>query len=82
MIDMIEEYELLQQRMTKDFNKLLAEHTREVELLLTELRELIAAYRELLASVPAQTETDDELARERAIAFARAVQRDSDERTN
>jgi hypothetical protein len=77
MIDMIEEFELLRRRMTKDFNELLAEQTREVELLLAELRELIAAYR------ASRIETDEnELRRERAIALAQAVQRDEDGRIN
>jgi hypothetical protein len=83
MTDMIEEFELLRRRMVKDFNELLKEQTREVELLLIELRAIVAMYRELHASVPARTETDEnELRRERAIALARAVQRGADTEIN
>jgi hypothetical protein len=83
MTDMFEEFELLRRQMRKDYNKLLAEQTREVELLLAELREMIATYRVLIGSVPARTEFDEnKLRRERAIAFAKAKQLDEDETIN
>jgi hypothetical protein len=76
----IEYFELMQ----RQYAELFAEQMRAIKALAAELHEINAMYRELRASsAPAQTEAhEDELRRERAIAFARAVQRDETAKVN
>jgi hypothetical protein len=71
MID-IEEVELLRQQYVELFKELL----RDLKGLRAEVREMNA-----MRSMSEPTQIDEnELARERAIAFAKAKQRDEDER--
>jgi hypothetical protein len=76
----IEYFEL----MRRQYAALFAEQMHAIKALAAELHELNSTYRALRSmSEPAQTEVhEDELRRERAIAFARAVQRDEDAKVN
>lgn len=75
----IEEFELMRQQ----YVALFAEQMRAIKALAAELHEINAMYCELRSSLPAQTEAhDDELHRERAIAFAQSIQRDESMKDN
>ena len=72
----IEEFELMQ----RQYSELFREHLHELKVLLAEVREMNAMHRALRSmSEPAQTKAHEaELVRERAIAFAKAKQREDE----
>jgi hypothetical protein len=75
----IEYFELMQ----RQYATLFAEQMRAIKALAAELHEINCLYRQLYASEPARTEVhEDELRRERAIAFAQSIQRDEDAKVN